>query len=94
VASNATFDASSSQEWGLRSNSDEATLATLPGITRAKRNGIGGHRYHGTRTHSAGLSHSGAKDRPPPPSGPEKAWRWIVRSATSVLAALSPPPSR
>jgi exonuclease SbcC len=42
VAASATFDALSSQEReGLRSNSDEATLATLPGITHAKRIGIG-----------------------------------------------------
>jgi hypothetical protein len=32
-------------------------------------------------------------DRPPPPlSGPKKAWRWIVQSATGILASLSPSP--
>jgi hypothetical protein len=96
VAANATFDVSSSQERpGLRPNSDEATLATLPGITRAKRIGIGRRHHDGARKHWAGISHPGAKGLPPPSvSGPEKAWRWIVRSATGVLAALSPPPSR
>jgi hypothetical protein len=96
VAANATFDASSSQELpGLRPNSDEATLATPTGAIHAKRVGIGRQHRDGARKHWAGISPPGARGRPPPSiSGPEKAWRWIVRSATSVLAALSPPPLR
>jgi hypothetical protein len=96
AVANAKFDVSSSQELpGLRLNSDEATLATPTAAIHAKRTAIGGHRHHEARTHSAGRSHTGAKVRPPPSiSGPEKAWRWIVRSATSVLAALSPRPSQ
>jgi hypothetical protein len=96
VAANATFDAASSQELrGLRSNSDEATLATPPGITRTKRAGIERHRHAGTQKHWAGVSRPGANGRPPLfVSGPEIAWRWIVQSATGILAALSPPPSR
>jgi hypothetical protein len=96
VAANATFDASSSQELrGLRSNVDEATLATPAEATHAKGSGIGRHRHYGARKHWAGLSPPGANGRPPPAvNGPEKAWRWIVQSATSILAALSPPPPR
>jgi hypothetical protein len=96
VTANAKFDVSSSQELpGLGPNSEKVALATPTGAIHAKRTGIGGHRHYGARTHSAGLSHTGAKDLPPPSvSGPEKAWRWIVRSVTSVIAAQSPPPSR
>jgi hypothetical protein len=96
VAANATFDALPNQELrGLRSNADEATPATPAEATHAKRTGIGRHRHYGARKHWAGLSRPGANGRPPPAvSGPEKAWRWIVQSATSILAALSPPPSR
>jgi hypothetical protein len=96
AAANAKFDVSSNQKLpGLRPNSDAATLAMPTGAIHAKRTAIGGHRHQEARMHSAGLSHTGAKIRPPPSiSGPEKAWRWIVRSATSVLGALSPPPSQ
>jgi hypothetical protein len=96
VAASATFDTSPSQERaGLRLNSGEATLATLPGIAHAKRIGIGRRHHDAARRHWAGIAHPGAKGLPPPSvSGPEKAWRWIVRSATGVLAALSPAPSR
>jgi hypothetical protein len=91
TAANATFDASPSPEQPrLGSNADEATLATPAGVTHPQRNGIGRHRHARTRTRWAA-----ANSRPPPSiSGPEKAWRWIVQSATGVLAALSPPPSR
>jgi hypothetical protein len=96
VAANTTFDASSSQEQpGSGSNADEATLGTAAGVTHSKGTGIGRHRHDGARKHWAGLTRTGAKDgHPPSVSAPEKAWRWIVQSATSVLAALSPPPSR
>jgi hypothetical protein len=96
VAANATFDASSIQEQpGLSSNPDEATLATRAGIGHASGTGIGRHRHAGARKHWAGVWQPGANGRPPPSvSGPKKAWRWIVQSAASVLAALSPQPSR
>jgi hypothetical protein len=96
VAANATFYGSSSQaQPGLRSNVDEAALATPSAVPRAKRAGIGRHRHSGARQHWAGVSRAGTNDRPPPPlSGPEKAWRWIVQSATGILASLSPPPSQ
>ena len=89
-------DASSNRElWGLRSNADDAALATPSAVPRAKRTGIGRHRHSGARQHWAGVSRAGTNDRPPPPlSGPEKAWRWIVQSATGILASLSPPPSQ
>jgi type IV secretory pathway VirB10-like protein len=72
-AANATFGASSRQEQpGLRSNTDEAAVATPTEITRAKRAGIGRHRHSGARQHWAGVSRAGTNDRPPPPlSGPE-----------------------
>ena len=93
---NATSDASSNRELrGLRSNADDAALATPSAVPRAKRAGIGQHRHSGARQHWAGVSRAGTNDRPPPPlSGPEKAWRWIVQSATGILASLSPPPSQ
>ena len=86
-----TFNASPSPEQPrLGSNADEVTLATPAWIIHPQMNGIGRHRHARTRTHWAG-----ANSRPPPSiSGPEKAWRWIVQSATSILAALSPPPPR
>ena len=95
VAANATSDASSSQELrSLRSNADKATLATA-GVTHAERTGSGRHRHNGARKRWAGVSRPAANGRPPPVvNGPEKAWHWIVQSATGILAALSPPPSR
>jgi hypothetical protein len=94
AAANATFGASSSQEpRGLRSNADEAALVTPTEVTHAKRTGIGQHRYAGARKHWARISQPGANSRPPPAiSGPERAWHWIVQSATGILASLSPPP--
>ena len=89
-AANATFDASSSPEQPrLGSNADAATRATPAWIIHPQMNGIGRHRHATTRTHWAGAN----GPAPPSISGPEKAWRWIVQSATSILAALSPPPS-
>jgi hypothetical protein len=90
TAANATFDASPSPEQPrLGSNADEAPLATPAWVIHPQINGIGSRRHARTRTHWA------KADGPPPSiSGPEKAWRWIVQSATSILAALSPPPSR
>jgi len=78
---------------GEMSTSAEATLVPPAVITHAKRAGVGRHRHEGTRRHWAAVSQPGAT-RPSPPgvSGPERAWRWIVRSATSLLASLSPPP--
>ena len=95
-SANATFGASSSQKpRGLRSNADEAALVTPTEVTHAKRTGIGHHRYAGARKHWARISQPGANSRPPPAiSGPERAWHWIVQSATGILAALSPPPSQ
>jgi type IV secretory pathway VirB10-like protein len=94
-AANAISDASSSQDHpGLRSNADEAALATPIEVPRAKRTGMGRHRHAGARKHWARISQPGANSRPPPAiSGPERAWHWIVQSATGILAALSPPPS-
>jgi hypothetical protein len=75
------------------SPSAEATLAPPAGID-AKRAGVGRHRYEGSRRHWAAGSRPRAIGRwPPPVSGPEQAWRWIVRSANNVLVALSPPPT-
>ena len=94
-AANTISDASSRQEQpGLRSNTDEAAVATPTEITRAKRTGMGRYRHAGARKHWARISQP-ANSRPPPAaSGPERAWRWIVQSATGILASLSPPPSQ
>jgi hypothetical protein len=92
---NAIPDASASlNQPALRSTAD-AAVATSAGDTNAKGTGIGRHRHGGARKHWAGISRPGTY-RPPPPaiSGPERAWHWIVRSATNVLAAISPPPFR
>jgi hypothetical protein len=91
---NPTPDASSNRElWGLRSNADDAALATPSAVPRAKRAGIGRHRHSGARQHWAGVSRAGTNDRPPPPlSGPEKAWRWIVQSATGIRYRRRPAP--
>jgi hypothetical protein len=93
-AANATSNASSSQDQpGLRSNADEAALATPTEVTHAERTGMGRHRHPGARKGWAALPRPGANVRPPPAiSGPERAWHWIVQSATDILAALSPPP--
>jgi len=91
-AANATSDASSSRD--LPELRDEATLATPGGVTHAKRTGIGRHRHDGARKHWAGVSQPGANGRPPAASGLEEVRRWIVQSATGILAALSPPPPR
>ena len=92
LAANATFDAPSSQELpGLRSNPDEAAAAAPAGVTQAKRTGSGRHRHAAAQRHW----HTAGNDRlPQAVSGPEKAWHWIVHSASSILAALSPPPPR
>ncbi len=96
VAASATSDASSSRVLqGLMSKADDAALAAPTAITHAKRTGIGQHRHNGARPHWAWVSRAGAYARPPSAlSGPEKAWRWIVQSATGILASLSPPPSQ
>ena len=93
-AANATSNASSSQDQpGLRSNADEAALATPTEVTHAERTGMGRHRHPGARKGWAAMPRPGANGRPPPAiSGPERAWHWIVQSATGILAALSPPP--
>jgi hypothetical protein len=93
VAANATSDASSNPE--LPKLGNEATLATPGGVPHANRTGVVRHRHAGARKHWTGVSRPGVNGRPPPAvSGPEKTWRWIVQSATGILAALSPPPSR
>jgi hypothetical protein len=76
------------------SPSAEAPLAPPAVTTQAKRAGVGRHRHEGTRRHWAAGSRPGAIGRwPPAVSGPEQAWRWIVRSANNLLASLSPPRS-
>jgi hypothetical protein len=96
VAASAASDASYGQgQPGLTPNADEAALTTPTEITHAKRNPIGRYRHAAGRMHRVGVSHPGAKGHPPQSaSGPEKAWHWIVQSATSILAALSPPSPR
>ena len=92
----ATFGASPGQNVPqLRSNGGQAALATPAGITHAAKAEIGGHRHAVGRKHSARLSNPAVTSSPPPAiSGPERAWHWIVQSATGILAALSPRPSR
>jgi len=64
-----------------------------PTIAHAKSTGNGRYPQNGVRKRWAGVSRPGSKGLPPPSlNPPERAWRWIVRSATGVLAALSPPP--
>src|SRR5215831_17994264 len=73
---------------GLRSKSDDATPTTPTG-THAKRTGIGGHHHYEARKDWARLSRPTAIGPPPPAvSAPEIAWRWIVQSATDIVAAL------
>jgi len=96
AAVNAIPDAAASANRpALRSNTAEATVATPAGNANAKGTGIGRHSHVGTRKDWARISRPEA-NRPPPPavSGPERAWHWIVQSATGILAALSPPPPR
>jgi len=95
-AAKATFGASAGQNVPqLGSNGGQAALATPAGITHAARAEIGRHRHAGARKHWARISQPGAYSRPPPAiSGPERAWHWIVQSATGILASLSPPPSQ
>ena len=92
---NAIPDASDSlNQPALRSTAD-AEVATPAGNTNAKGTGIGRHRHVGVGKHRAVISRPGT-NRPPSQaiSGPERAWHWIVRSATGILAAISPPPFR
>jgi hypothetical protein len=95
-AAKATFGASPGQNVPqLRSNGGQAALATPAGITHAAKAEIGRHRHAGGRKHWARLSNPAVTSSPPPAvSGPERAWHWIVQSATGILAALSPRPSR
>jgi hypothetical protein len=96
-AANSTLSASSGQDLGrLMSTGDQTTLARPAGITRTERTRIDRHRHAVVRKHWAGLPRPGVDNRPPPPaiSGPERAWHWIRRSATDILAALSPSSSR
>jgi hypothetical protein len=59
----------------------------------AKKTEVGQHRHHVARKYWARLSRLEANRGPPPAlSAPEVAWHWIVRSATNIVAALSPPP--
>jgi hypothetical protein len=79
---------------GWRSKSDEPTPTTPTG-THARRAGISRHHHYGIRKDWARLSAPTAIGRPTPAvSAPEIAWRWIVQSATNIVAALSLPPSR
>ena len=92
---NAIPDASASlNQPALRSTAD-AAVAKPAGNTNAKGTGIGRHRHVGVGKHRAVISRPGT-NRPPSQaiSGPERAWHWIVRSATGILAAISPPPFR
>jgi hypothetical protein len=95
-AANATFGVSSNRElWGLRSNADDAALATPSAVPHAARTGISRHRHAGARKHWAAVSRPGVNSRLPPAiSAPERAWHWIVQSVTGILASLSPPPSQ
>jgi hypothetical protein len=71
----------------------DTSPAKSPGIAHAKSTGNGRHSQDRARKRWAGVSRPGSKGLPPPSlNPPEQAWRWIVRSATGVLAALSPPP--
>ncbi|MFL5268397.1 MAG: hypothetical protein ACJ8AH_17690 [Stellaceae bacterium] len=71
----------------------DASPANSRGIAHAKNTGNGRHPQNGVRKRWAGVSRPGSKSLPAPSlNPPERAWRWIVRSATGVLAALSPPP--
>ena len=71
----------------------DASPAKSRGIAHAKSTGNGRHLQNGVRKRWAGVSRPGSRGLPPPSlNPPEQAWRWIVRSATGVLAALSPPP--
>jgi hypothetical protein len=87
-AANATFGASAGQ--GLQGDQ-----ATPPRITQSARAEISRRRHVVARKHWARISQPGVNSHPPAAaSGPERAWHWIVQSATGILAALSPPPSR
>ena len=78
----------------LRELKSKSAETTPPTGTHAKRAGVSRHRHYEARKDWAGLSPPRAIGPPPlAASGPEIAWRWIVRSATNVVAALSPPPS-
>jgi hypothetical protein len=71
----------------------DTSPAKSPAIAHAKSAGNGRHPQDRVRKRWAGVSRPGSKGLPPPSlNPPEQAWRWIVRSATGVLAALSPPP--
>ena len=71
----------------------DASPARSRAIAHAKGTGNGRYSQNGVRKRWAGVSRPGSKGFPPPSlNPPERAWRWIVRSATGVLAALSPPP--
>jgi hypothetical protein len=71
----------------------DTSPARSPRIAHAKSTGNGRHPQDRARKRWAGVSRPGSKGLPPPSlNPPEQAWRWIVRSATGVLAALSPPP--
>ena len=95
-AANGMSHASSDQNQpGLRSNTAEAAAATAAGITNTKETGSGRHRHVGARRHWSGTSRPGSyRPQATAISGPERAWHWIFQSATNILAALSPPPSR
>jgi hypothetical protein len=92
---NAIPDASDSLNQPALRSTAGATVATPAGNTNAKGTGIGRHRHVGVGKHRAVISRPGT-NRPPSQaiSGPERAWHWIVRSATGILAAISPPPFR
>jgi hypothetical protein len=71
----------------------DASPTRSRGIAHAKSAGNGRYSQNGVRKRWARVSRPGSKHLPPPSlNPPERAWRWIVRSATGVLAALSPPP--
>jgi hypothetical protein len=77
---------------GLASNEEASTPVAAAGVPRTKTAGSARHRHNGARKHWASSYRPGTYARPAPVSGPEVAWRWIVHSANSLLAALSPPP--
>jgi hypothetical protein len=74
----------------LRSTAAQAALTAPATVTHAA--GVGRHRREGARKHWAAVPRSGPVGRAPPGvGGPERAWRWIVQSASRILVSLSPP---
>jgi hypothetical protein len=91
-AASASFGGPGPEQPGLASNEEASTPVVTAGAPRTKTAGSARNRHNGARKHWASAYRYGTYARPAPVSGPEVAWRWIVHSANSLLAALSPPP--